>query len=255
MKRIKTKLMLGIGVIFIISYLILVVNMGANQIIMTKSQSLLADNYPSIKHSFNMLKILDELNDFLLVNAYEQNFKDTTETQTIKINSLLNEFEKNLGMQLTNITEAGEEELTQSLQSAYLELKGFLNSFSKKGTFNLATYKIIYRNLKGDILSIYNLNIKVLEDKNMEIQNKSINIINKQKRIGIIGLSLLCILIFILPFFIINPIDKLTERLKKFYKEKFNTEIKVEKNHELAVLEELFEQIVVEFSKKIETDK
>jgi len=257
MKRIKTKLMLGTGVIFILSYLILVVNMGANQSVMNKSKSLLVDNYPSVKHSFDMLKILNELNNLLHVNTYQQNFNDTTGTLSFQINSLLNEFEENLGVQLTNITEAGEDELTQSLQGAYLELKGFLSTFTRKGRFDRATYRVIYNNLKGDILSIYNLNIKVLENKNREIREKSMRIIKIQKDIGIIGLALLAIMIIILPSFIINPINRLAERLKKFYKENFNTEIKVENDNELAVLEELFEQIAVEFSKteKSRTDQ
>ena len=82
-------------------------------------------------------------------------------------------------------------------------------------------------------------------------------IIKIQKDIGIIGLALLAIMIIILPSFIINPINRLAERLKKFYKENFNTEIKVENDNELAVLEELFEQIAVEFSKteKSRTDQ
>ncbi|MGM0621841.1 MAG: hypothetical protein ACQETJ_12395, partial [Bacteroidota bacterium] len=61
MRKIKTKLMIGIGIIFLISYSIMMVNMGTNQSIVNKSDSLLTSNYASLKHTFHMLRLLNDI--------------------------------------------------------------------------------------------------------------------------------------------------------------------------------------------------
>ncbi len=91
------------------------------------------------------------------------------------------------------------------------------------------------------------MNISTLEQKNIEIQNKANKVMSVQKKIGIVVLFLMTILITLLPFVLINPIENLAMRLKAFYREKFNKELEVEGNHELEVLENLFEKVTLEF--------
>jgi signal transduction histidine kinase len=73
-----------------------------------------------------------------------------------------------------------------------------------------------------------------------------LRISNIHQKIGIIGLTILAIFVVLIPLFIINPINKLSNRMITFYKTNFNKDIEIEANHELEKLEEIFEKIVME---------
>ncbi|MBN1949739.1 MAG: hypothetical protein JW801_00955 [Bacteroidales bacterium] len=65
MKKIKTKLLVGIFSIFLVSFILLMVNIGANNRIANNSKALLVNNYTSIKYSIEMLNHLDMIYDIL----------------------------------------------------------------------------------------------------------------------------------------------------------------------------------------------
>lgn len=47
-------------------------------------------------------------------------------------------------------------------------------------------------------------------------------VLNIQEKVAIAGLTIMCIMILTRPFLVINPIDKLTEKMIMFYKFNFN---------------------------------
>ncbi|MBN1115718.1 MAG: hypothetical protein JXA77_00820 [Bacteroidales bacterium] len=252
-KKIKSKMMAGIFLVFMVSFIVLMINIGANQRVVIESQSLLKDNFPSVKYAFQMLRALDELN-ILLISP------DTTVSKSVTVdsfnqtaNNYLKELKNYLILQEKNITEPGEKELTESLRKGYENYQKSIakNEYNK----NFEAYRVKYLHFRENILSIHNINIGLLESKNEEIKNSATRILNVQEKVGIIGLTLLSILIFTLPLLLINPIDKLTERMMNFYKTNFNKEIEIKTNHELEKLEEIFKKIVLETkSGKAETE-
>lgn len=241
MKRIKTKLWIGLGTIFLLSFLLLIFNLISNQSISIKSKSLLEDNYASAKYTFDMLKTVDEMNAIVLESNYLITDPGKYYEVSEKLEDLKKDFQEKLELQKQNITEIGEQKLTESLEHDY---EFFLNQTKQQ---NSELYKSAYSNLRENILDTYNLNIQTLEQKNIEIQNKANKVMSVQKKIGIVVLFLMTILITLLPFVLINPIEKLAMRLKVFYKEKFNKEVEVEGDHELEILENLFEKVILEF--------
>ncbi|MFO7829810.1 MAG: hypothetical protein R6V23_14390 [Bacteroidales bacterium] len=241
MKRIKIKLWVGLGTIFLLSFLLFILNLISNQSISLKSKSLLEDNYASAKYTFEMLKIVDDMNTVVLESKYLVAEPEDFYVISEKLEDLEKDFQEKLEFQKQNITEVGEQKLTESLEHDY---EFFLKQTKEQNT---ELYTTAYNNLREDILDLYNLNIQTLEQKNIEIQNKANKIMSVQKKIGILVLFLMTILITLLPFVLINPIENLAMRLKAFYREKFNKEVEVEGNHELEVLENLFEKVILEF--------
>jgi nitrate/nitrite-specific signal transduction histidine kinase len=147
-------------------------------------------------------------------------------------------------MQQNNITETGEKEMTESLEKAFLKYE---NSISEKEYLkNTDSYNEKYENLRQYILSIHDLNVQLLETKNENIKSSSQSVQKTQERVGIAALAILSILIIILPMMLINPIDNLAARMMNFYKINFGKEIDLKTNHELEILEEIFEKIVLE---------
>lgn len=241
MKRIKTKLWIGLGTIFLLSFLLLIFNLISNQSISIKSKSLLEDNYASAKYTFDMLKIVDDINTVVLDSKYLITEQGDFYVISEKLKDLNEDFQEKLKLQQQNITENGEQKLTESLEYDY---EFFIKQTREQ---NNEIYKSAYSNLRGNILDLYNLNIQVLEQKNIDIQNKANKVMAVQKKAGILVLFLMTILVILLPFVLINPIENLAVRLKAFYKEKFNKEVEVEGDHELEVLESLFEKVMLEF--------
>ncbi len=237
-------MMTGLLLVFMVSFAVLMVNFGANQRIVMESQSLLKDNYPSVKYAFNMLRAVDELNTLLI--KPDTYLSDSISSDSIKqiADTNLTELKSNLDLQEKNITEPGEKELTESLHRSFLNYQGSIDNdeFIK----NFEAYQVKYIQLREHILSIHNLNVNLLESKNEEINSTAIRILNIQEKVGIGGLTILAILVILLPLFLIKPIDKLTERMINFYKTNFNKEIEIKGNHELEKLEEIFEKIVLE---------
>ncbi len=252
MKKIKTKMMFGIALIFIVSYLILLFNFGANQKISEQSKSLLEDNYTSVKYCFDMLRIIDEIHSAYNEVLINKTKVDTCNIKKIAINSnkLFSEFDSLLTLQMNNITEKGEQYLSQSLKTSYNKIKTLANDSIKN--FNYEVYKLLYTNAKQNILDIHDLNSVLLEQKNKDIKHSAVSTMNTQKNVGIIGLTILGILIVFIPWILIRPIDKLTYRMIEFYKQNFNQTIEIKANHEIEKLEEMFKKIVLEFNKKKE---
>ena len=114
---------------------------------------------------------------------------------------------------------------------------------------NYQAYHEKYQNLREYILSIHDLNVSELEQKNEDIKCSALRVLNIQEKLGIVALTLLSILIFLVPFLLLTPINKLSDRMITFYKTNFNKDIDIKSNHELEKLEEIFEKIVLETSK------
>lgn len=248
MKKIRTKLILGISIIFIISTAITVLNMGSNNRIANYSGSLLEDNYPSVIYSFEMLRTLDEINNRLLeIKIDNDSLPDSLYQQ---LSAKFSKLDTLLSKQEANITETGEDELTVILINSYKKYKQSIAE--QELIYQYPNYKEKYNEFRRHILLIRTLNISELEKKNNQIKKSADKTRDVQETAGIMGLLILGILITLLPVIIINPIDNLSKRLKIFYQEKFNKEIELETNHELEKLEQLFEKIVEEVENKNE---
>jgi two-component system, NtrC family, sensor histidine kinase KinB len=240
MNKIKTKLMIGIGLIFLISYAIMMVNMGTNQSIVNKSDSLLTSNYASLKHTFRMLTVLNDIN---LIIAQGLS-KDSVAGQTLNIVKKLEMFEQPLKFQVDNITELGELQLTNNLQKSFDAWRHYL--IAREEQFYWKEYNLLMQELRKDIINIYQMNALALEEKNDAIKKHAEYVLKLQKNVGIIGLAILGICLIILPFYLVRPIDNLTFRLKNIYEKNYNKTVNLKKGHEVAKLEDIIEKIISE---------
>jgi nitrate/nitrite-specific signal transduction histidine kinase len=244
MRKIKTKLMIGIGIIFLISYSIMMVNMGSNQSIVKKSDSLLTSNYASLKYSFQMLQLLNDVN----VLVAEGLSKDSVSGETLRIIERLERFEQPLKLQTENITEPGELQLTNNLQKSFEAFRHYL--VAREQPFYWTEYNRYFQEVRNDILEIYQMNALSLERKNDDIKNHAQHVLSLQKNVGIVGLALLCILLVLLPLYLLRPVDHLVWKLKEVYEKGFNKKVELKKGHEMKQLEEIVEKIVDELKNR-----
>lgn len=245
MRKIKTKLMIGIGIIFLISYSIMMVSMGTNQSIVNKSDSLLTSNYASLKHTFHMLRLLNDVNVIVAQGLSE----DSVAGQTLRIIEKLEAFEEPLDLQVDNITEPGELQLTNNLRKSFDAYRHYL--VAREQPFFWNEYNRLFREVREEILEIYQMNAESLEEKNDDIREHAERVLSLQKNVGITGLALLSALLIFLPLYLLRPIDHLTWKLKDVYEKGFNKQVNLKKGHELKQLEEIVEKIVIEMKNKI----
>lgn len=181
--KIKTKLNLGIGLLFSLIIILALFSIKQINLLSTASENILRDNKETLGYTRNMLKALSEID------------KNQDE--------VLNTFEVYLLKQKSNITEVGENELTEKLSMNFNLLKRNLSDESAKA------------NLQVVLFEIMNINLQAIESKNFfakETAHKSIFIIST--------MSLFCFIIALILFLklpgnISNPIKELISSIKK----------------------------------------
>ena len=192
--KIKTKLNLGVGLLFLMIIILSLVSAFYIFSIKKDTQNILKANYNTLEYSRNMLTSLDEINK--------------NESQAILL------FETNLKKQLQNITETGEEKVTYNLQNSFNILEKNRNDEGVKAQ------------IRQDIFEIMKLNMNAIKQK-----SDIAKLTAEQANLWIAVVGTLCFLIAFnllinLPNNIANPIKELTASIKEIanrnYKERVN---------------------------------
>ncbi|WP_298396089.1 ATP-binding protein [Flavobacterium sp.] len=206
--KIKTKLNLGVGLLFILIIVLSLVSAFYIYSIKKDTQNILKANYETLEYSRNMLSSLDEIS--------------VDESKAVLL------FETNLKKQLANITEVGEDIATLKLQKKFEILERNRNDFSLKAQ------------IRHDIFEIMKLNMNAIKIKS-DIAKKTAETANLW--IGIVGA--LCFLIAFnllvnLPNNIANPIKELTASIKEIANRNYSERVHFYNHNEYGDLAKSF---------------
>lgn len=181
--KIKTKLTLGVGLLFLLIILLSVVSGGYILTLKEDTDNILVANYNSLNYSRKMLLSLDE-------EAYDQ----TAEKR----------FRTNLILQTKNITETGESELTQRLRDHVKELNATKTDQER------------FRKLiRQDILQIMQLNMMAIQRKSQFANNSSNDALFWIFLTGSLCFIIAFVLLVQLPRNIAKPIKELTNSIRQ----------------------------------------
>lgn len=210
--KIKTKLRLGFGFLFIIVLSFGLIALFFLNELSDKSKVILKDNYKSLKYVAAMRTILDE-----------GVFPLSTRQAQI--------FEANLKSEGQNITENGEKVAYQNLASAYKKLKQ-------------PTGKIDLKALRSALQSIEEINMKAIYDKN-ELANKTSANANLYISIAA-GLSFLILFTFIVNFpgFVANPLAEFSDAIKQISRKNYKQRLHFNNQDEFTELADAFNGMV-----------
>lgn len=206
--KIKTKLNLGVGLLFFMIIILALVSAFYIFSIKKDTENILKANYNTLEYSRNMLLSLDEIN--------------VDEEKAIAV------FETNLKKQTTNITEAGEDAVTYKLQESFNYLK-------KHRADNLMKNKI-----RQDIFEIMKLNMVAIKQKS-DIAKHTAETAN----FWIAVTGTLCFLIAFnllvnLPNNIANPIKELTASIKEIANKNYSQRVHFMNHNEYGDLAKSF---------------
>jgi PAS domain S-box-containing protein len=206
--RIKTKLNLGVGLLFLLIIILSLVSSFYVFSIKKDTENILKANYNTLEYSRNMLLSLDQMaND--------------------SVKATVN-FEENLIKQIKNITEAGEKLATDNLKKRFTLLE--------QNTSN----DVLKTQIRQDIFAIIKLNMDAIKQKS-DIAQQTAATANFW--IAIVGT--LCFLIAFnllinLPNNIANPIKKLTSSIQEIANKNYSERVHFTNHNEFGDLAKSF---------------
>jgi len=205
--KLKTKLTLGVGLLFLLIVLLSVIGSVYINKLKSDTEKILTANYNSLEFSKNMLLALDNIS--------------TDSTVAIA------DFRKNNKLQEKNLTEFGEREATQNLNmhfSSYLKAP------------DIHKEKLI----REDLAKIMSLNMKGIERKSdiaiITAENATFWIVS----LGTVCFLIAFILLFNLPQTIAEPINQLTFSIKQIADKNYNERVHFKGSEEFSSLAESF---------------
>ncbi|MDY0987274.1 ATP-binding protein [Flavobacterium sp. CFBP9031] len=206
--RIKTKLNLGVGLLFLMIIILSLVSAYSVFLIKQDTENILKSNYNTLEYSRNMIFALDGIKS------------DSKET--------IQSFEENLEKQTQNITEPGEKQATEKLKASFALL-------DKNNADEAVKVQI-----RQDIFTIMKLNLDAIKQKS-DIAKHSAETANLS--IAIVGT--LCFLIAFnllvnLPNNIANPIRELTQSIKEIANKNYSERVHFTSHSEFGDLAKSF---------------
>ena len=206
--RIKTKLNLGVGLLFLLIIILTLVSAFYIFSIKKDTENILKANYNTLEYSRNMLLALDE------INANKENAIVT--------------FKENLLNQTKNVTEAGEKKGTDNLQKNFALLEKNSSDESLK------------MQIRQDIFEIMKLNMNAIKQKSDIAKNTA-----ETANLWIAIVGTLCFLIAFnllinLPHNIANPIKELTLSIKEIANKNYSERVHFTNHNEYGDLAKSF---------------
>jgi NtrC-family two-component system sensor histidine kinase KinB len=220
--KIKTKLRLGFGFLFVVILFFGAVSLYYMNEISIRSKVILKDNYETLNYTSNMRSILDEHELPLSPEAKSQ-------------------FDKQLDLEQKNVTEKGEGNAVTALKLAYAGVVDPLSSLTAKQ----ASLNKVRRQLK----EIDHLNMNAIVRKNAAAQSA----IEKSAMYVIFAASICFLILFSFivnfPGFVANPLREFSEAIREISRKNYKQKLDFKGSDEFSELADSFNTMTAELNK------
>jgi PAS domain S-box-containing protein len=203
--KIKTKLTLGVGLLFLLIILLSIVGAKYINELKADSENILAANYNSLEYSRNMLVALDEVSE-----------------------KALQKFNINLQNQEKNITEIGEQETTSEIRNNFELYKS--NKFDS--SFQDSIRKYIFR--------LMDMNMQAIQRKSEVAKATADKAVFWIALTGTLCFLIAFVLLVNLPSNISKPIKELTESIRQIAAKNYSERVHFESHSEFGQLAKSF---------------
>jgi len=203
--KIKTKLTLGVGLLFLMILLLSVVSARYMFEIKADTENVLVDNYRTLEYSRNMLLSLE-----------------------ISTEQGLQKFEESLQKQENNLTEINEREVTQ-------ELRNHFDYFQQNQSDSS-----IKSEIRKDIFKLMDMNMQSIQRKSEMAKETANSAVFWIAITGTLCFLIAFILLINLPSNIANPIKELTESIRQIADKNYSERVHFESHSEFGDLAKSF---------------
>ncbi|MEG1230059.1 MAG: histidine kinase dimerization/phospho-acceptor domain-containing protein, partial [Flavobacterium sp.] len=205
--KIKAKLISVVGLLFALIILLAAVSVMYINALKRDTGNILVANYNTLEYARNMLLSLEKM---------------TTDADAV------NNFEKQLEKQKTNVTETGEQQVTSKIADHFSDLK-------RNPADSLLTSLI-----RQDITELMRLNMEAIERKSSIADATADNAVLWVSVIGTSCFVIAFVLLINLPGNIANPIRELTESIREIANQNYQKRVHFEDHNEFGDLAESF---------------
>lgn len=205
--KIKTKLNIGVGLLFMMILLLSILSGWYINQLKKDTNNILKANYNTLQYSRNMLLALEEINSDPLAFSV---------------------FEKHLKQQQENVTEPGEKESTDNVAIHFKALK--------KDSANLG----LQTSIRKDLAELMQINMSAIEHKSTVADSTAKNAIIVISSVGMVCFIIAFILMVNLPSNIADPIKSLTESIKQIANQNYKERVHFESRSEFGDLANSF---------------
>jgi signal transduction histidine kinase len=202
--KIKTKITLGVGLLFLMILILSLVSAGNLFTLKEASENVLADNYRTLEYARNMLRSLEE----------------GTEPG-------LAEFEENLQKQENNLTEINEDEVTQDLRRHF-------------DAFRQAPSDSLRSAIRRDIFQLMDMNMMAIMGKSESAKETANSAVFWIVVTSASCFVVAFLLLLSLPANIANPIKELTASIKQIAENNYSERVHFESDSEFGELAKSF---------------
>ncbi len=211
--KIKTKLTLGVGLLFLLIILVSAVGVKYSYDLKQETENILTSNYNTLQYSRNMLVALEDSSE----KAWQK-------------------FEVNLQHQEHNISEIGEKEITSELRSNFSAYKS-----------NRAD-QVLLSEIRTGIFRIMEMNMQAIERKSEVAKATAGRAAFLIAITGTMCFLIAFILLINLPANIANPINELTESIKQIAAKNYSERVRFESHSEFGQLAKSFNTMAEKLS-------
>ncbi|EIM75225.1 multi-sensor signal transduction histidine kinase [Nitritalea halalkaliphila LW7] len=221
----KTKLYLSFGFLFLL--IVVLSSLGSLFIrqLATDSRAIIQDNYRTLNYMQGLKETADELTASLVVI---ENPKTSTQEDYLSL------MEGLIALQRNNITEPGEDKLTETLER---QVKG-LGLLTETGSLEEIIAQIAA--IQQTASTIYALNAETLLRKNERANTTAERNVLYMAIIGLTGSFLSFLFIFGFPEIIFEPLTKLNEGIKAITSKKYNHQLTINQQDEIGEIAHSF---------------
>ncbi len=242
MKTIKSKIFSGVLFLFFIIVTLSVVAIVFVNNLAQNSKGTIVDNYRTIDYSTAMLISLDEMYSSLMEYSLPSQTMPDTSMQ-MRYNTARKIFESNLSSEKSNITEPGERELVNRLQSEYSIYLKKRPAGSPVNIISLSEFKKSYAEVKNTIVNIYSLNMASIKMKNAVAERKAGDVIIYTMIAAIVSVAITLFFVFTFPSRIVKPLKALTEKIEAVSRKEYDQKIEVNSTDEIGQLANAFNEM------------
>lgn len=203
--KIKTKLTLGVGLLFLLIILLSLVSAKYLYDLKSDTENVLVDNYRTLEYSRNMLLALEEGGG----NAVQR-------------------FEENLANQENNITEVNEKQVTARLRATYGKYQKNQSDESLKS------------DIRNAIFQLMDMNMKSIQQKSKLAEKTANKAVFWIAITGTLCVVIAFVLFVNLPSNIANPIRALKESIMQIANKNYSERIHFENNSEFGEVAKSF---------------
>lgn len=207
------------------------------------SEEILQDNLVSIEAGEKMINQLDNINNAFIILHTSNGEKIFAKNELDE--SAIN-FSINFNICKNNITEKGEKEVINSIDSSFSDYVSDIQNYKPQISLNSELQSSIipkYKSVKAHLYKLLELNREGLLKKNEQVKNVSNSSIAYMIIAAVITLIIVIIAVIKIPALVINPINRLTEKVKAITEHNYSERVEVNSENELGILAQSFNEM------------